>query len=342
MARKYHPDKNPNNKKAASKFVEIAEAYEILSNTDQRREYDTRRVEASRSSGERRKHKPTPSRDYNENMREEPERPAPPQFQQNGFEFDPNSRQTRDVPVFTPSFTDDIIFPYYPIMISPERTFFALLDKTCAFKVYEGSYDELLQFAYTQSIELLDENFSLLYKTPERSSLNGKCFAGVDEIGLLHIYRGHPSQRSAKEIWISSLKNTNTDPMDSYYRRYFLTLSNIGELAVNYITSQSFDRICVWSTSSCSAELAIINLQKMIIIKELKNILINFKDYFSIVEEVFYTAKEKNLLQLYSSKINRAINGFARMTRPYWDRKYAKVREQRNAQRNRRERQYRR
>jgi molecular chaperone DnaJ len=40
LALKYHPDKNPDDKKAEDKFKEAAEAYEILSNSEKRNRYD--------------------------------------------------------------------------------------------------------------------------------------------------------------------------------------------------------------------------------------------------------------------------------------------------------------
>lgn len=40
LAMKYHPDRNPGNKEAEEKFKEAAEAYEILSNTQKRQQYD--------------------------------------------------------------------------------------------------------------------------------------------------------------------------------------------------------------------------------------------------------------------------------------------------------------
>jgi molecular chaperone DnaJ len=40
LALKYHPDRNPNNKEAENKFKEAAQAYEVLSDTNKRKQYD--------------------------------------------------------------------------------------------------------------------------------------------------------------------------------------------------------------------------------------------------------------------------------------------------------------
>jgi curved DNA-binding protein len=40
LARKYHPDLNPNNKQSEEKFKEIQEAYEVLSDASKRQKYD--------------------------------------------------------------------------------------------------------------------------------------------------------------------------------------------------------------------------------------------------------------------------------------------------------------
>src|SRR3954453_3536399 len=40
LARQYHPDSNPGDAKAESRFKEISEAYSVLSDEEQRLEYD--------------------------------------------------------------------------------------------------------------------------------------------------------------------------------------------------------------------------------------------------------------------------------------------------------------
>jgi len=41
LARQYHPDLNATNKGATAKFAEISEAYEVLSDDEKRKKYDT-------------------------------------------------------------------------------------------------------------------------------------------------------------------------------------------------------------------------------------------------------------------------------------------------------------
>ncbi|MDD7464699.1 MAG: DnaJ C-terminal domain-containing protein [Actinomycetaceae bacterium] len=44
LARQYHPDQNPGDKKAEEKFKEVSEAYQVLSNEEDRRQYDAIRA----------------------------------------------------------------------------------------------------------------------------------------------------------------------------------------------------------------------------------------------------------------------------------------------------------
>lgn len=47
LARQYHPDSNPGDSKAEAKFKEISEAYSVLSNEEERKEYDQIRAMGS-------------------------------------------------------------------------------------------------------------------------------------------------------------------------------------------------------------------------------------------------------------------------------------------------------
>jgi DnaJ-related protein SCJ1 len=52
LTKKYHPDKNQGSPEASSKFAEVAEAYEILSDPKKRRQYDRGGMNAVKNSNE--------------------------------------------------------------------------------------------------------------------------------------------------------------------------------------------------------------------------------------------------------------------------------------------------
>jgi DnaJ-related protein SCJ1 len=53
LSKKYHPDKNPNNDTAAQKFVQVSEAYEVLSDKELRRIYNAHGAEGVKQHKER-------------------------------------------------------------------------------------------------------------------------------------------------------------------------------------------------------------------------------------------------------------------------------------------------
>ena len=53
LAMKYHPDRNPDDAVAETKFKECAEAYEVLSDPQKRQVYDTYGYEGLQNNGHR-------------------------------------------------------------------------------------------------------------------------------------------------------------------------------------------------------------------------------------------------------------------------------------------------
>ena len=66
LAMKYHPDRNAGDERAAKKFREITEAYEVLSNEEKRKEYDYKR-ENERNPKKNKNNKENFKNKYSEN-----------------------------------------------------------------------------------------------------------------------------------------------------------------------------------------------------------------------------------------------------------------------------------
>jgi hypothetical protein len=209
-----------------------------------------------------------------------------------------------------------------------------MLDSSCSIKVYEGRYDDLLHFTYTsvdpnEITEYLNQHFLLLFSTPEKVSLNGKCFAVLDGDGYLHILRGHPSnERTIKDIWISNKlyssskdDNNDNDPYNRYYntKQYFLSLSDDSTLSILSGTYGRYSNIepqCIWSTSACSKEFAIFKIQKARLGRNIKQIYYNLKDNIlsldeyidftkSYISKMIKNIQRKGLYNIINSTINQ-------------------------------------
>ena len=67
LALKYHPDRNPNDKKAEKMFKKISEAYDVLKNTTKRTEYDKKRHKLNKNFNENSSVKNSKNKNINEN-----------------------------------------------------------------------------------------------------------------------------------------------------------------------------------------------------------------------------------------------------------------------------------
>lgn len=66
LAMKYHPDRNVGDERAAKKFREITEAYEVLSNEEKRKEYDYK-IENENNHTKKKNDKENSKNKYSEN-----------------------------------------------------------------------------------------------------------------------------------------------------------------------------------------------------------------------------------------------------------------------------------
>ena len=67
LAKKYHPDLNPGDEAAASRFKEIASAYDIVGDEEKRRKFDAGEIDASGAETERRYYRDYATADHGSN-----------------------------------------------------------------------------------------------------------------------------------------------------------------------------------------------------------------------------------------------------------------------------------
>lgn len=327
LARKYHPDKAKSEEEKEEnerRFVEIAEAHEVLVDENARGEYDYHRQFASvggrgrgsgHSGGGARPDATggdgmyyydggymfgggTGGADMFE-MFEDFFSWGSTQYTQQQYQQHGEFVMEQDIfdmffggaggggvrrgeifeePQFQPTVTEsplrsnEIITPYSPIIMSADQSHYSFLDATCSFKVFSYKNGDIGNF-----VQLLAENpvsmhlapgVTQKFKTPEFPSLDGNCFAALDESGAFSVFQGHP-QFEYQAAWTT--KEWNEGDEQAYYasmeRRYFLHVTNDGELTVMSLPgsrrsgrmrrSQGKDDRppeCTWSSKGCPDE----------------------------------------------------------------------------------------
>nr|WP_099190438.1 DnaJ domain-containing protein [Tepidibacter mesophilus] len=91
LAKKYHPDINPDDKNACDKFREIAQAYEILSDEKKRKEYDNKLLNFKKTN----KTNDNFSKDKKENMKKPDGMNVDFEFER-FFGFNPKTKETKE------------------------------------------------------------------------------------------------------------------------------------------------------------------------------------------------------------------------------------------------------
>ena len=316
LAQVHHPDKSKASNREANEIIfrEVAAAYEVLSDSSQRQEYDSMRKNyEKKSSGGRFQQESSSS---NERYRREQ------QNQQHGYDYSStysnyddsfaddrsgyNRRSDFPFATYRPSVANTIlpatqvIFPYSPIIVSQDRQHFALLDIHCSLGVYKGDADVVIKHLifFQSPPDLTMMPVELKFRTEGEPSLNGRCFAGLDEVGILRVYRGHPEYPDNSEpLWSSDPPVDDSSEYNSYFQRFYLELSNTGELAVRMFVAGSSDSQCVWSTTSCNVYMALL--------KEMRGqVSQSFVEIFRETKEIIIVIK-KNALLIYRILVDR-------------------------------------
>lgn len=354
LAQVHHPDKSKSSNREANEIIfrEVAAAYEVLSDSSQRQEYDSmRKSRENRNSGGRFHHESSSS-----NQRYRRER----QSQQHGYDYsstysnyddsfaDDSSGYNRrnDFPFATyrPSVANTIlpatqvIFPYSPIIVSQDRQHFALLDIHCSLGVYKGDADVVIKHLifFQSPPDLTMMPVELKFRTEGEPSLNGRCFAGLDKVGILRVYRGHPEYPDDSEpLWSSDPPADDSSDYNSYFQRFYLELSNTGELAVRMFVAGSSDSQCVWSTTSCNVYMALLKemrgqvSQSLIeVFRETKELILVMKKNVLLIYRTFVDRDRLSaLLQTARQKIEGAVSNLLKFIARRGDDKVGEAKE---------------
>lgn len=298
LAQIHHPDKVKTAQKEvnAEIFREIASAYEVLNNPDSRSEYDHLRANrlAQKKYDEKQQYRYQEhqhrQQQYQRSM-EEQNRRRQQQFEQlvnefqnsrGSFRGNRNYRPVIDGPIVH---AGQVIFPFSPILTSPDHSHFALLDINCSLRVYKGNAQDFVR--YWMITNRLNNQIDLVYNTPS-FDLEGKCFAGVDGGGVLRVFEGHPEYNFAP-IWESHAPEMET-VYSSMYSRYYIELTSAGEMAVLRGTVGDPEPSCVWSSTSCNPYLSILHEIKIestrVLKRSLRVLLKVLQRFIGFIDEV--------------------------------------------------------
>lgn len=294
LAQIHHPDKSTakDREKNEIMFREIAQAYEILSNDDTREEYE--RIRSYIKDGAYRYHDRRGGNEPNtREMYEQYQQQAQREYEayqrqqqrvfeemeeeyiqelrnfeqfleDNAEEIQQHLRQQELEWIMQPALTGsvlmegEVMFPYSPMMTSIGGEYYTLLDFECSLKIYQGDPEYALHIIYSSEDVPDFSSFSrLLYNTEAQPDLNGKCFAGLDDRGILSIFQGFPDQYNESPIWSSE----DPEDLDSdlrLFRRFFIELQSDGSLTIQALSPGDPDSECIWSTTSCDEYIAMV------------------------------------------------------------------------------------
>ena len=169
-----------------------------------------------------------------------------------------------------------VLFPYSAVVVSNDGSYFALLDKSCSFKIYRGdASDYIIYLTYILNRDMPyrhrasnEDHVELpavlqVFETPAQSAaINGQCFAGLDDVGVFHVFRGHPSNPNSYPLWSSMDYHyaTRDDYIQHAFHKDFLAIIVDGALV---IYSQPRRRgavdadgpTCEWSSAETCSDL---------------------------------------------------------------------------------------
>ena len=230
-------------------FREIAEAHEVLSSAANREEYDYRRalyLSAQSEAREARNEYSEGRRHRNEDIFAEFSSSFENFFDSNRKSAGTNSadnfknkilHQFLLLPLFTGYFfvrppgligpvlpAGNVLFPYSPILARPNH--FSYLDASCSLVVAEGDpevfmYHLLLDVRtdggyvppVLEEIEYSEERKRMraVFRSPSFPQLEGNCFAGLYEDGVLAVFAGHPDMPGMQPLWHSESENAQNE-----------------------------------------------------------------------------------------------------------------------------------